>query len=85
MPAALWSASKRYGAAWNQITDARKEQKRSQYEQSTLIIKDFKYGPSLSIFVRKLIMRQPTVANHPIFCHDNNTTAEFDSGLEFKE
>ena len=53
VPAALWSAGKKYAAAWSQITDAREEQKRSRYEQSTLLIKDFKYGPSLSIFVLK--------------------------------
>ena len=53
VPAALWSAGKKYAAAWSQITDTREEQKRLQYKQRTLLIKDFKYGPSLSIFVPK--------------------------------
>ena len=30
VPAALWSAGKKYGAAWSRITDAREEQKRSR-------------------------------------------------------
>ena len=59
VPAALWSAGKKYGAAWSRMTNAREEQKRSRYKQSTLIVKDLKYGPSLSIFVQKLIMHQP--------------------------
>ena len=81
--AALWSAGKKYGAAWSRITDARKEQKRSRYEQSTLRIKDFKYGPSLSILVQRNNEAQRSQVSQflPL---DNNTTAEFDSGLEFK-
>ena len=47
------SDDKKYVATGRRITDALKERKRSRYEQSTLLIKDFKYGPSLSIFVLK--------------------------------
>ena len=79
MPAALWSVGKKYGAAWSQIMDALGDQKRSRYEQSNLIIKDFKYGPSLSIFVRKLIMRQPLQISQ-FFTLTNNAAREFDSG-----
>ena len=44
---------KKNASTWRRITDAREEQKRSRCKQSTLRIKDFKYGPSLSIFIRK--------------------------------
>ena len=53
----LWRAIKNNGSTWRQITDAHEEQKRSRYKQSTLRMKDFKYGPLLSIFVLKLIVR----------------------------
>ena len=44
---------KKYVATGRRITDTLKEQKRSRCKQSTLLIKDFKYGSSLSIFVLK--------------------------------
>ena len=66
------------------ITDSQEEQKRSQYKQSSLLIKDFKYGPSLSILTEKIIRRR-TVKRPLIFHHDNNTTAEFDSGISYQE
>ena len=40
VPTALWRAVKKYGPTGRRITDAREEQKRSRYEQSTLRIKD---------------------------------------------
>ena len=51
---------KKYVTTVRLVTDALKEQKRSQFQKNTLLIEDFKYGPSLSIFVRKLIRRQPS-------------------------
>ena len=83
VPAALWSAGKKYAAAWSQITDAREEQKRSRYEQSPLLIKDFKYGPLLSILTEKVIRRR-TVKRPLIFHHDNNAARVFDSGSVIK-
>ena len=55
---ALWRAVKNNGSTRRRVAYWLKEQKRSRYEQSTLLIKDFKYGPSLSILVRKFIIRQ---------------------------
>ena len=79
-----WSDKKLYVATGRQITDARREQKRSRYKQSSLLIKDFKYGPSLSILPEKNISRQ-TVKRTLIFHHDNITTAEFNSGISYQE
>ena len=76
---ALWRAAKKNGSAWRRIAYQLKEQKRSRYKQSTLLIKNFKYGSSLSIFVKKKI-KGPTVASKPIFTLTNYATAEFDSG-----
>ena len=84
MPSSHGSDDKKYVATGRRITDAREEQKRSRYEQNSLLIKDFKYGPSLSILTEKII-RRLTVKLPLIFHRDNNATAEFDSGLEFKE
>ena len=53
VPLSHGSDDKKYVATGRRITDAREEQKRSRYEQSSLLIKDFKYGSSLSIFVLK--------------------------------
>ena len=60
------------------------EQKRSRYKQSTLLIKDFKYGSSLSILVGKNKEAQRSQVSQflPL---DNNTADEFDSGSKFKE
>ena len=79
----LWGTVKKYGALQSQIKVAREEQKRSQCFERTLLIKDFKYGSSLSVFVRKNNKAQRSQVSQflPL---DNNTTAEFDSGLEFK-
>ena len=78
------SDDKKYVATGRRITDALKEEKRSGYEQSTLRIKDFKYGSSLSIFVRKNNEAQRS-QSEPFFTVTNNTRAEFNSGSEFKE
>ena len=60
MLTALWRAAKKNGWARRQITDAIKEQKRLQFRQNTLLIEDLKFGPSFSLFVQKLIRRQPS-------------------------
>ena len=75
------SDDKKYVATGRRITDALKEEKRSRCFERTLLIKDFKYGSSLSIFVRKnnKAQRSQSQSNFP---HDNNTTAGFDSGLD---
>ena len=65
------------------MTDAHKEQKRLQYKQSTLQIKDFKYGSSLSIFVGKIMARNGRKVSL-FFTLRNNTTAEFDSGISYQ-
>ena len=84
MRAALWSAGKKYVAAWSRITDAHEEQKRSRYKQSTLLIKNFKYGSSLSIFIQKNKEAQrPQVGQFSPL--DNNAAREFDSGLDRRE
>ena len=43
------SDDKKYVATGRRITDAREEQKRSRCFVRTLLIKDFKYGSSLSV------------------------------------
>ena len=62
---------------------ATKEQKRSRCFVRTLLIKDFKYGSSLSIFVQKNneTQRSQSQSNFP---HNNNTTAGFDSGISYR-
>ena len=83
VPTALWRAAKKNGSTRSRITDAREEQKRSRYEQSPLLIKDFKYGPLLSILTEKVIRRR-TVKRPLIFHHDNNAARVFDSGSVIK-
>ena len=82
--AALWRAGKKYGAARSRIAYRLIDQKRSRYEQSTLLIKDFKYGSSLSVLVGKNKEAQRSQVGQ-FFTLTNNTTAEFDSGSKFKE
>ena len=48
---ALLRATKKNGSARSRITVAPKEWKHSRCFVRTLLMKDFKYGPSLSIFV----------------------------------
>ena len=81
---ALWRAAKKNGSARSRITVAREEQKRSRCFERTLLIKDFKYRSSLSIFVRKNKRRNGRKVSQ-FFTLTNNTTAEFDSGSKFKE
>ena len=71
------------GSMWRQITNAGGEQKRLRCFVR-LLIKDFKYGSSLILLTEKIIMRR-TVKRPLIFHCDNNTTAEFDSGLNQQE
>ena len=83
MPASHRSDEKKYVATGRRITDAREEQKRSRCFVRTLLIKDFKYGSSLSLLTEKIIRRR-TVKQPLIFHRDNNTTAEFDSGISYQ-
>ena len=70
-------------ATGRQITDTLKERKCSRLEQSTLRIKNFKYGPSLSMFIQNLIMRQPLQISQ-FFTLVNYGTREFVSGLDHR-
>ena len=53
VPSSHGSDNKRYVVTPRRVAYRLKEQKRSQFKQSTQLIKDFKYGPSLSIFNEK--------------------------------
>ena len=79
VPTALWRAVKKNGSTWRQITDACEEQKRLRCFVRTLLIKDFKYGSSLSLLTEKIIRRR-TVKHHSNFTLTNNAAREFDSG-----
>ena len=76
------SDATKYVASGRRITDALKEEKRSRCFVRTLRIKDFKYGSSLSIFVRKNNNAQRS-QSELFFTLTNNTTAEFDSGISY--
>ena len=84
VPTVLWGTVKKYGALRSRVAYQLKEQKRSRYEQSTLLIKSFKYESSLSIFIQKnKEAQQPQVGQFlPL---DNNAAREFDSGLDQRE
>ena len=82
VPTVLWGTVKKYGALRGRIAYRLKEQKRSRYEQSTLLIKDFKYGSSLSVLVGKNKEAQRSQVGQ-FFTLTNNTTAEFDSGPKY--
>ena len=84
VPTVLWGTVKKYGALRGRVAYRLKEQKRSRYKQSTLLIKDFKYGSSLSVLVGKNKEAQRSQVGQ-FFTLTNNTTAEFDSGSKFKE
>ena len=77
---ALWRAVKKNASTESRVAQRLKEEKRSRCFVRTLLIKNFKYGSSLSIFVQKNneTQRSQSQSNFP---HDNNTTAGFDSGL----
>ena len=79
---ALWGTVKKYGALRGRVAYLLKEQKRSCNEQSSLLIKDFKYGSSLSIFVQKNNEAQRSQVSQ-FLTLTNNTTAEFDSGISY--
>ena len=79
---ALWGTVKKYGALRGRVAYRLREQKRSRYEQSSLLIKDFKYGSSLSIFVQKNNEAQRSQVSQ-FLTLTNNTTAEFDSGISY--
>ena len=83
MPTALWSTVKKYGATPRRVAYQLKEQKSSRCFVCTLLIKDFKYGSSLSLLTETIIRRQ-TVKRPLIFHRDNNTAAEFDSGISYQ-
>ena len=84
VPASHRSDEKKYVAIGRRITDAREEQKRSRNKQRTLLIEDFKYGSSLSIFIQKNKETQrPQVGQFSPL--DNNAAREFDSGLDRRE
>ena len=59
VPASHRSDEKKYVMTARRVTEVLNDQKRSRSKQNTLLIKDFKfkYGPLLSIFVLKLIVR----------------------------
>ena len=60
-----------------------KEQKSSRYFERTLLIKNFKYLSSLSIFVQKNNEAQRSQVSQ-LLTLTNNTTAEFDSGISYQ-
>ena len=53
VPSAPGSDDKKYVGTARRVACRLIEEKRSRYKQSTLRIKNFKYGSSLSIFVQK--------------------------------
>ena len=72
---ALWGTVKKYGALRGRVAYRLKEQKRSRDKQSSLLIKDFKYGSSLSIFVQKnneaqrsQVSQFLTLTKYSVFC-----------------
>ena len=81
--APLWRGVKKNASTRGRVAYRLKEQKRSRYEQSSLLIKDFKYGSSLSIFVQKNNEAQRSQVSQ-FLTLTNNTTAEFDSGISYQ-
>ena len=74
---------KKYVATGRRITDTLKEQKRLRCFERTLLIKDFKYGSSLSVLTEKIIRRNGRKVSQ-FFTLTNNTRAEFDSGISYQ-
>ena len=60
----LWGTVKKYGALRGRVAYRLKEQKRSRCFERTLLIKNFKYGSSLSIFVQKNKEAQRSQVSH---------------------
>ena len=84
VPSSHGSDDKKYVGTARRVACRLIEEKRSRYEQSTLLIKDFKYGSSLSVLVGKNKEAQRSQVGQ-FFTLTNNTTAEFDSRSKFKE
>ena len=84
VPTPLWRGGKKNASTWRRVQQRLKEEKRSRCFERTLLIKDFRYMSSLSIFVRKNKRRNGRKVSQ-FFTLTNNTTAEFDSGSKFKE
>ena len=83
MLTALWGAVKKNGALRQRVACRLKERKRSRCFVRTLLIKDFKYGPSLSLLTEIIIRRNGRKVSQ-FFTLTNNTTAEFDSGPKYR-
>ena len=81
---ALWGAVKKNGALRQRVACRLIEEKRSGFEQNTLRIKNFKYGSSFSIFVQKNNEAQRSQVSQ-LLTLTNNTTAEFDSGISYRD
>ena len=81
--APLWRGGKKNASTGRRVAYQLKKEKCSRFYQSTLRIKDFKYGPSFSIFVKKNNEAQRSQVSQflPL---DNNKTAEFDSGISYQ-
>ena len=60
----MWGTVKKYGALRGHVAYRLKEQKRSRCFERTLLIKNFKYGSSLSIFVQKNKEAQRSQVSH---------------------
>ena len=82
VPTPLWRGGKKNAPTRGRIAYRLKEQKRSRCFVRTLLIKDFKYGSSLSILVQKnnKVQRSQVSQFLPL---DNNTKAGFDSGISY--
>ena len=83
MLAHLWRGGKKNASTGRRVAYRLKEEKCSRFDQSTLRIKDFKYEPSLSIFVRTNNEAQRLQVSQ-LLPLDNNTAAEFDSGISYQ-
>ena len=84
VPTPLWRGGKKNAPTQGRIAYRLKERKRSRCFVRTLLIKDFKYGPSLSLLTEIIIRRNGRKVSQ-FFTLTNNKTAEFDSGSKFKE
>ena len=83
MPTPLWRGGKKNASTGGARRERLKERKRSRCFVGTLLIKDFKYGSSLSVLTEKIIRRNGRKVSQ-FFTLTNNTTAEFDSGPKYR-
>ena len=74
---------KKYVVTPRRVQYRLKEQKCSRCFVRTLIIKDFKYGSSLSLLTEKIMTRNGRKVSL-FFMLTNNTTAEFDFGISYQ-